>query len=329
MKQFEGSFRMPPQVGTGDGRPRRVGFELEFSGIFLDDAVAALEKSMGGHVASRTAAEVRFQSERLGMFHVELDWSFLKIKAAQGGDAGGGGEWLELLSHAAALFVPVEVVCPPVPLADMTMLEPLLDVLREAGAVGTEESLLAAYGLHINVEMPRLDAPTLYAYLKAFSLLQWWLVEAHDVDIARRVSPYVDLYPEAYMRLLCADPEPTMDRIFEDYLEHNPSRNRALDMLPLLAHIDEERVRRTVSDMKVRARPALHYRLPDCLIDRPEWSLSDAWNIWCVVERLAGSADDLRALSDAFLAAERPILGVSRGDWVEFVDRWLADRALA
>ena len=60
MKQFEGSFRMPPQLGTGDGRPRRVGFELEFSGIFLDDAVAALEKSMGGHVASRTAAEVRF-----------------------------------------------------------------------------------------------------------------------------------------------------------------------------------------------------------------------------------------------------------------------------
>ncbi|GAB6110522.1 amidoligase family protein [Desulfomicrobium salsuginis] len=330
MKQSEGSFHMPPHLGTGDGRPRRVGFELEFSGISLDDAVAALEKSMGGRVASRTAAEVRFQSDGLGVFHVELDWSFLKVKAAQtGADADRGGEWLELLSQAAALFVPVEVVCPPLPLTDMARLEPLLHALREAGAVGTEESLLAAYGLHINIEMPQLDAPTLHAYLKAFSLLQWWLVEAHDVDIARRVSPYVDLYPEAYMRLLCAGSEPGMDRIFEAYLEHNPSRNRALDMLPLLAHIDEKRVRRTVSDMKVRARPALHYRLPDCLIDRPEWSLSDAWNIWCVVERLAGSGDDLRALSDAFLAAERPILGVSRGDWVEFVDRWLADRALA
>jgi hypothetical protein len=205
----------------------------------------------------------------------------------------------------------------------------MLDALRQAGAVGTEESLLAAYGLHINVEMPRLDAPTLSAYLLAFSLLQWWLVEAHDVDVARRASPYVDLYPEAYIRLLCTRPAADMSLIFEDYLEHNPSRNRALDMLPLLAHIDEERVRRTVSDMKVRARPALHYRLPDCLIDHPGWSLSEAWNVWCVVERLATSQRDMRELSQAFLAAERPILGVSRGDWVEFVDRWLADRALA
>jgi hypothetical protein len=328
MKQTEMVFRMPPHLGTDDGRVRRVGYELEFSGISLDDAVAALETSLGGRVASRTAAEVHFLTDRLGLFHVELDWSFLKIKAA-GRGAAEGGEWLELLSQAAALFVPVEVVCPPVPLTDMGALQPLLVALREAGAVGTEESLLAAYGLHINVEMPRLDARTLHAYLQAFSLLQWWLVEAHDVDIARRASPYVDLYPEAYIRLLCTQREPDMDGIFDAYLEHNPSRNRALDMLPLLAHIDEGRVRRAVDDEKVRARPAAHYRLPDCLIDRADWSLSEAWNLWCVVERLAGREGDLRELAAAFLEAERPILGVSRGDWVEHVDRWLTDRALA
>jgi hypothetical protein len=328
MEQTERVFRMPPHLGTEDGRIRRVGYELEFSGISLDDAVAALETSLGGRVASRTAAEVHFLTDRLGLFHVELDWSFLKIKAA-GRGAAEGGEWLELLSQAAALFVPVEVVCPPVPLTDMDALQPLLAALREAGAVGTEESLLAAYGLHINVEMPRLDARTLHAYLQAFSLLQWWLVEAHDVDIARRASPYVDLYPEAYIRLLCTQREPDMDGIFDAYLEHNPSRNRALDMLPLLAHIDEGRVRRSVDDEKVRARPAAHYRLPDCLIDRADWSLSEAWNLWCVVERLAGRESDLRELAAAFLDADRPILGVSRGDWVEHVDRWLTDRALA
>lgn len=330
MNTTGGSFHLPPLLGTDGGGLRRVGFELEFSGISLDDAVAALLAALGGRVLSRTAAEVQFQTDSLGTFQIELDWSFLKTKAAERDPAdGGGGEWLDLLSQAAALFVPVEVVCPPVPVTDMAVLEPLLDALREAGAVGTEESLLAAYGLHINVEMPRLDAATLSAYLRAFSLLQWWLVEAHDVDVARRASPYVDLYPEAYIRLLCTRSGGGMDLIFDDYLEHNPSRNRAMDMLPLLAHIDEPRVRRSVGDMKVRPRPAVHYRLPDCLIDIPGWSLSEAWNVWCVVERLASSESGLRELSEAFLAAERPILGVSRGDWVEYVDRWLADRALA
>lgn len=330
MGQTGGSFRLPPRVHNNDGNPRRVGFELEFSGISLDAAVAALQGTLGGRVLSRTPAEVLFQSDALGMFHVELDWAFLKMQAARSTVQGKqGDEWLDLLSQAAALFVPVEVVCPPIPLTELAALDPLLDALRDAGAVGTDESLLSAYGVHINVEAPHLDAPTLFAYLRAFSLLQWWLVEAHDVDITRRVSPYVDLYPEAYLKRLFTRSAAAMDDIFEDYLEHNPSRNRALDMLPLLAQIDDGRVRAAVGDMKVTARPAFHYRLPDCHIDHPGWDLSGTWNIWCVVERLAAREDYLRTLSRAFLDADRPILGVSRSDWVEFIDTWLKDRALA
>jgi hypothetical protein len=305
-----------------------VGFELEFSGISLEDAVAALRDSVGGRPVRRTAAEVSFESESLGIFHVELDWTYLKNKAAEN-DQEVGREWLELLSQAAALFVPVEIVCPPIPVRNLNVLNPLLAALRGAGAVGTDESLFAAYGVHINVEVPSRDPATLFAYLRAFSLLQWWLVEIHEVDMARRVSPYVDLYPEAYLRRLCLLTDPSMDDIFRDYLELNPSRNRALDMLPILANIDEDRVRRVIHDMKVKARPAFHYRLPNCLIDHPDWSLAGMWNAWCVVERLAGREEDLRELAGAFLAAERPLIGVSRSDWIRFVDRWLVDRALA
>lgn len=328
MDQSGGSFQIPPRLETEDRAPRKVGFELEFSGISLEDAVEALRTSVGGRPVRRNPAEVLFESESLGAFHVELDWAFLKKKAAEN-DPSGGGEWVELLSHAAALFVPVEIVCPPIPVQDLGALNPLLDALRAAGAVGTDESLFAAYGVHINVEAPRRDAPTLFAYLRAFSLLQWWLVEAHDVDMARRASPYVDLYPEAYLLRLCRQFEPTLDEIFEDYLAYNPSRNRALDMLPLLADIDERRVRHAVDDMKVKARPAFHYRLPNCLIDHPDWSLAGTWNLWCVVERLADREEDLRELARAFQAADRPLLGVSRSDWTRFVDRWLKDRALA
>lgn len=329
MSEANGSFRLPPIIVKDDGAVRRAGFELEFSGISLDQTAQALRQALGGLVQSRNAAGVVFAADDLGRFTVELDWTYLKIQAARDEAEGHGSDWTDVLSQAAALFVPVEVICPPIAVTELAALNPLLTTLREAGAVGTEESLVSAYGVHINVEPPRLDAATIHAYLLAFSLLQWWLVEVQEVDMTRRLSPYVDLYPEAYLRLLCTRKAPDMDRIFDDYLEHNPSRNRAMDMLPLLAHIDEGRVRRAVADIKVKARPAIHYRLPDCLIDDPAWSLASPWNVWCVVERLASSPGDLQALSRAFLAAERPILGVSRGDWVEYVDRWLTDRALA
>ena len=201
--------------------------------------------------------------------------------------------------------------------------------LREAGAVGTEESLLAVYGVHINTEIPRLDASTLHSYLRAFSVLQWWLVDSHEVDATRKVSPYIDLFPESYLMQVLSESESTIDDIFGNYLKHNASRNRALDLLPLLAEIDEKRVRDAVDDPKIKARPAFHYRLPNCNIDRPGWSLAEAWSTWCVVERLTERTSDLDVLAAKFLAADRPFLGVSRSGWTRIVDQWLKDRELA
>lgn len=323
-----GGFELPPQTTRHDGRPRQIGFELEFSGISLDDAVAALRSALGGELQAESAAERSVRVDALGMFNVELDWAYLKRKAAETDRAAEGGEWLEPLSRAAAMLVPVEVVCPPLPVADLAALDPMVEALREAGAVGTEESLLAAYGVHINTEIPRLDAATLSAYLKAFAVLQWWLVDAHEVDVTRKASPYIDLYPEAYLKQVVSRTEPTMADIFADYLAHNASRNRALDLLPLLAEIDEKRVRSAVDDPRIKARPAFHYRMPNCHIERADWSLAGPWNTWCVVERLAGREHDLDALAAAFLAAERPILGVGRSDWVGFMDQWLNDHEL-
>ena len=40
--------------------------------------------------------------------------------------------------------------------------------------MGTEELLIAAYGVHVNTEIPRLDTEALFSYLRAFAVLQWW-----------------------------------------------------------------------------------------------------------------------------------------------------------
>lgn len=323
------NFKTPSVTVKDDGTPRMVGFELEFSGLTLDQAVDVVQSSLGGNPGSGTAAEQVVHVESLGDFNVELDWDFLKRKAEESDQNEESGEWVDQLSKAASFLVPVEVVCPPIPIANLDALNPLVSALRKAGAVGTEESLIAAYGVHINTDSPDLDASTLFAYLRAFSLLQWWLVEAHQVDTTRKISPYIDLYSENYIKQLLSRSDPSIDAVFSDYLEYNDTRNRALDMLPLLAEIDGERVRSVVDDPKIKARPAFHYRLPNCNIEQTDWSLAKSWNNWCIIDQLACCTDDLSELGAAFLDADRPILGVSRDEWVGFIDKWLKDHGLA
>lgn len=323
MSQSAMDFNLPPIPEKEDGGPRRVGFELEFTGLDLDQTAAALVSSLGGEIEVTSAAERRLHVEALGTFNIELDWSYLKHLAGQDAGSGGSGEWADLLSQAATLLVPMEVVCPPIEIRHLKCLDPMIEALRRAGAVGTRNSPVAAYGVHVNTEIPRLDAPTLFAYLRAFALLQWWLVKDMKVDMARRISPYIDLYPQSYMERLFSASRPTLDQLFADYLELNPTRNRALDMLPMLAHIDSDRVFRAVDDDRVQARPAFHYRLPDCHIENTGWSLRDAWNNWLLVERLADRPDALDALGSEFLESGRPIIGISRSTWVEQMERWL------
>ncbi|KZY27290.1 hypothetical protein A3725_25900, partial [Alcanivorax sp. HI0035] len=219
------------------------GFELEFSGITFRDTARVVCDTLNGKVTDETAAEVCVQTDH-GDFNIELDWDFLKTAAANAGETVD--ELLHPLSKAAALLVPVEVVCPPLPVTSLTILDGMVEALRKAGATGTEESLIAAYGVHINAEVPALDAPTIHRYLRAFGLLQWWQIEANDVNLARRISPYIDLFEESYIKLLLTRDEPDIATLIDDYLEHNPTRNRALDMLPLFAEIDADRVRATV-----------------------------------------------------------------------------------
>lgn len=106
-------YQKPPETETRGGELRRVGFELEFSGIGLEQAVAAVGDALGGKIGAQTAAETVIDVDGLGEFIVELDWDYLKRKAAEEDKTYSDDEWLEFMSQAAALLVPIEVVCPP------------------------------------------------------------------------------------------------------------------------------------------------------------------------------------------------------------------------
>lgn len=330
MNQPDRTFILPPRTHRDDGGERRVGFELEFTGLTLEQTAQAARDALGGELQRDSLAEWRLSVDDLGEFAIELDWDYLKRRAAESDGSDDAGEWLlEALKSAAALVVPLEIVCPPMALSRLDALDALVERLRADGGVGTGDSVLAAYGVHVNAEAPSMDTVTLTRYAKAFALLQWWLVKAHEVDLSRRITPYIDPWPQAYVAELLAMPDDDADAFIGGYLAHNASRNRALDLLPLLCELDETRVRESVDDARIKARPAFHYRLPNCHLARPGWTLAAPWSLWVVVERLADDGEALDELCTLYLDQLRPVLGASRRAWTDTVDAWLKDRGLA
>ena len=203
--------------------------------------------------------------------------------------SGGVGQSAEdALKWLAVSLVPLEVVSPPLPLARLGEVEDLIAKLRTAGARGTADRLVNAFGMQLKVEIPRADADTLLAYLQVFLCLYDWLLMRADIDLSRRMTSYVDPFPRDYvLRVVDSDYRPELAGLMDDYLAASPTRNRALDLLPLFLHLDKARVRRVTGDPRIKARPAFHYRLPDCEIDQPGWGLHSAWNDWIEVERIA------------------------------------------
>jgi hypothetical protein len=177
--------------------------------------------------------------------------------------------------------------------------------------------------------VPACEAKTITAYLKAFICLFDWLNARANINMTRRLTSYVDPFPGAYVqKLVATDYWPDMAGLIDDYLKDNPTRNRALDMLPLFRHIDEKRVLAKVSDERIKSRPTFHYRLPDCLIDQPGWGMHVAWNDWVEVERLAADPQRLKKCCQAYSGYLDKSVGRLLHNWEEDVQqKWLSGDA--
>ncbi|ADC61363.1 amidoligase family protein [Allochromatium vinosum] len=316
------ALKSPPWLENAEGRPRRIGVEIEMSGLKLDALAAEVADFFGLDIRERGRYERVLHGDPAGDWVVELDYDLLKrlgrqerTDATLADEIGRSAE--EMLAWAAEAMVPVELVGPPLPLQRLGEVEALIARLRAAGAKGTSDALVNAFGLQFNPEVPDTGAPVITACLKAFLCLSDWLVARADIDLTRRVTSYVDPFPLDYVRRVIApDYWPDLATLIDDYLADNPTRNRMLDLLPLFLFLDEERVRRVTQDSLIKARPTFHYRLPDCEIHRPDWGLYLAWNDWVEVERLAADAARLNACCAAYQAhLDRPL------------DRWLGDWA--
>ncbi|MBK1691807.1 amidoligase family protein [Ectothiorhodospira mobilis] len=321
------AFQPLPEPLNPEGEPRRVGIELEMAGLSLEAIAAAITRLFGGEHRADSPFKQRVTGTRFGDFGLELDSDLLKRreyldyleKMGVEVDRDGEPHALETaLSQMAGLVVPHEVVAPPIPHDALPELDRLRRGLQEAGAKGTHDSLLYAFGLQINLELAHLDAASILRHLQAFLVLYDWLLEHSQTDLSRRLTPFVDPFPSAYARhVLQPDYAPDLEGLIADYLVHNPTRNRPLDLLPLFAHLAPEQIGAApVEHHLIHARPTFHYRLPDCRIDEPQWDLSLPWAGWVAVERLAARPERLRRLAENHPGAERDGLATRFKDWM-------------
>ena len=336
-------YLLPPKMKDKAGHPRRAGFEFEFGNLPIADTARALQEELGGELELRSPFEAVLRSSSLGELTVERDADLLKSVRYR--------RWLETLGvefspgtlaheietnidNASRMLIPCEVVTQPIAFRRLEKLDSLVKTLDGLGAEGTQQSFIYAFGLHINVSIPDDSPVTLRNYLQAFLLLHAWIIEASSIDITRRFfTKYIDPFPQRYVELLLDNQyAPDIAGLINDYMEHNPTRNRALDMLPIFCELDRERVFAAVNPEErklVKGRPAFHYRLPDCKVNVPGWSVADPWNQWIYVEKVA-SNDALREeLIDAWRKSNRKMSITPAAAWVARLTTILSQKYFA
>ncbi|ROU01174.1 amidoligase family protein [Histidinibacterium lentulum] len=309
-----------PRPETREGRPRHVGLELEYANLTEDRSADIARDLLGGTIRRDGANALRLEGSALGDLKLYLDTAFRD----ESGPLARAG--LDL----ARAVVPVEIVTPPLLPEEIATFDRLVAALAEAGAEGSREGLFFGFGLHLNPEIRGDRAEDILPIVTAYALMEDWLRLGEDeIDISRRILPFSAPYTRSFLDALAARPDWDMAALAGSYLAHNPTRNRGLDLLPILAFFDESKVSEALGGLgAVSARPAFHYRLPDSRVGEAGWAVSREWARWVTVERLAARPDLLDRLSADWLDYRARFFSIPL-DWREHVGRVLeAERLL-
>ena len=301
--------------------------------VEMIDAAEMIVELYGGKVNQISGYEFEIQDTRFGTFSLELDASLFlnkkyeKVLESVGIDVKklkNKDKLEDTLRGMASTVVPFEIITPPIPLSRLNELDKLVDKLREWKAKGTGSSFFYAFGLHINPEVPELTAESIARHLKAYVMLDAWIRQDAEIDISRKLTPYINEYEMKYIRhILRPEYQPDLKTLIKDYFEYENSRNRPLDLLPAFMFMDEEFTQSHLEEELTSARPTFHYRLPNCSIENEEWSLAQEWNRWWLVEKLADDEQALKRYSKAFLEMDDKSLFSMKKKWVKLMQRWV------
>jgi hypothetical protein len=327
-------FHMPPLLYNQNGEVRKAGFEIEFGDIDLDIAASCIIEVFGGTEVKENQFSRKIIDTKLGDFYLRMDTTLLTEKSYEKLFKKFGLESEEIndkkkslekaLESLASIVVPYEIGAPPVPFTEVHLLDQLRIALYKKKAGGTTSSILYAFAIHINPELPECNIPTILRYLKAFFLFYFWLIEELDVNFTRRLTPFINPFPDEYILLVLKnDYNPDFNKLLKDYNKYNPDRNRPLDLYPVFAFIDKKKVNDLPDVGKVNPRPTFHYRIPNSMIDEPDWSLARSWNSWVEIEKLASDPESLDMLCKEYLDMNKNSLIGFKYKWKKKFQSWL------
>lgn len=329
----QSGYLKPPHLQNSAGKERTAGYEFEFTGMEIEQVALLVKNLFGGKIEKISTYEIEVQGSEFGTFKMELDAQLLrdkkyeKILKSVGIDVDDiqdkDGKEKKLMEMAATI-VPYEIVTPPIPLSKMDVLDLLVDKLRVKKVKGTGSSILYAFGMHINPEVPDERVESILNHTRAYVLMDPWIRKKADINMSRRITPFIDPYSEDYVKMIL-NPEydPDLKTMIKDYFDHDNSRNRSLDLLPLFMHLDEKTTSSMIDEKLTSARPTYHYRLPDCSFEKKEWSPALEWNRWVLVERLADDEDQLAQLSHKWLKlSDNSMIGFE-SKWIKKADEWV------
>lgn len=315
-----------------EGKDRFLGVEIEYSNLSLNEASSLIQRLYGGQIVDNGRYDKSVVETRHGDFHLELDAILLK-NLEEKNIFGQLNVFLkdvaddmdQLVNDAAEKIVPYEIAAPPVPFHKLEEMEELVRVLRREGALGTTHALQYAFGVHLNIQPPDLRVQTVLSFFRAFIILQDWIEKQSELDMTRKITPFINDYPKDYLKLILnPDYQPDEESFIRDYIEHNPTRNRAMDMLPILAMWDEALVKELLPNEKNTPRPTFHYRLPNSKIDLFRWNLRQEVGLWVPVEILAHDPQKLRDMGEHYRHILDELLP-DKQKWTEYLHRCVID----
>jgi hypothetical protein len=308
-----------PQPYDAKGEPRKIGVEIELGGLEEAQVADICAKTLGGTASQVDSHIWKVRNTSVGALDVYLD-IFLRNATKS--------KLRDLALDLGREVVPVEIVTEPLDLSRMGELDDLRESLRKAGALGSGAGIVFGFGVHLNVQIASSRSVDIVRPLLAYALIEDWMRSANPIDESRRLLPFTDPYPTEFVRdLIALGVDAPVSAVMETYLQHNPTRNRGLDMLPIFAELALDRVGQVVSG-KLSARPTFHFRLPDCLIDDADWSLADEWRRWLMVEQVAQDAALLERLGRAW-EEDHGVLTLSRQSWARRCAGVLQDAGMA
>ena len=329
-------FKKPKITHNKHNEVRKVGIELEFSKVDLHLLVHIIKSSFGGEHKIINQYYHEINGTEIGDFSVKVDSRLLTQKTYKKAFDKAGISFNELnekihleeaidrvIETVGSFIIPYEINFPPVSIYDLHNIEIIREKLYKNDLKGTSSHIKNAFATHINAEAPDFTIHSILNYLRAFILYYPWLIKTSDIDITRKLTPYINPFPQEYnLMVLDKDYNPSMDQMMKDYHRYSPDRNRPLDLYPLFVYINENSLDYFEDIANVKARPTYHYRLPNSEVDKPLWSIALEWNKWVKIEDLAAEEDQINYLSSAYRKLERISFFGFNNKWKKFIDRW-------